>query len=134
MAQQAIRRFKRTTGKSTSLWRGVLVAVAVTVLAVIVFALIIGLTDLNDGIIRIVNQIIKVGAIFLGVRAIVPCGAENGIRRGALVGLIYMGVGVLLYALLSGQKLTIIGYLIDLLMGVAAGGLSGMLMGSMGAK
>lgn len=134
MAQQAIRRFKRTTGKSTSLWRGVLVAVAVTVIAVILFALIIGLTDLNDGVIRIVNQIIKVGAIFLGVRAIVPRGAENGIRRGVLVGLIYMGVGVLLYALLSGQKLTIIGYLIDLLMGVAAGGLSGMLMGSLSAK
>lgn len=134
MAQQAVRRFKRTTGKSTSLWRGVLVAVAVTVIAVILFALIIGLTDLTDGVIRIVNQIIKVGAIFLGVRAIVPRGAENGIRRGVLVGLIYMGVGVLLYALLSGQKLTVIGYLIDLLMGVAAGGLSGMLMGSLSTK
>lgn len=134
MAQQAIRRFKRTTGKNTSLWRGVLVAVAVTVIAVILFALIIGLTDLTDGVIRIVNQIIKVGAIFLGVRAIVPRGAENGIRRGVLVGLIYMGVGVLLYALLSGQKLTVIGYLIDLLMGVAAGGLSGMLMGSLSTK
>ena len=95
------------------------------------FALIIGLLDVSDGVIRIVNQCIKLGAIFLGVRAVVPRGAENGIRRGALLGLIYMGVGVLLYALLSGQKLTLLGYLIDVLMGVAAGGLSGMLMGSL---
>lgn len=134
MAQQAVRRFKRTMGKSAGLWRGVLVAVAVTVVAVILFALVIGMTDLGDGVIRVVNQIIKVAAIFFGVRAIVPRGADNGIRRGALVGLIYMGVGVLIYALLSGQKLTLMGYLIDLLMGVAAGGLSGMLLGSLGTK
>lgn len=131
MAQQTVRRIRRGTGKEGALWRGVLISVAATVAAVIVFALIIGLLDVSDGVIRIVNQCIKLGAIFLGVRAIVPRGAENGIRRGALLGLIYMGVGVLLYALLSGQKLTLLGYLIDVLMGVAAGGLSGMLMGSL---
>ena len=45
--------------------------------------------------------------------------------------MIYMGVGVLLYALLSQQKLTVMGYVIDVLMGVAVGGLSGMLLSSM---
>ena len=97
----------------------------------ILFALVIGLTNPGDGVIRIVNQFIKLAAIFVGVRAIVPKGAENGIRRGALLGLIYMGVGVLLYALLSQQKLTVMGYVIDVLMGVAVGGLSGMLLSSM---
>ena len=107
---------------------------AATAAAVIVFAIIIGLTDVSDGVIRIVNQIIKIGAIFLGVRAIVPRGSEDGVRKGALLGLIYMGVGVLIYALLSGQKLTLMGYTIDLLMGLAAGGLSGMILGSMSRK
>ena len=132
MAQQAVRRVRRSTGKESALWRGLLLSILVTVVAVIVFALIIGLTDMSDGVIQIVNQIIKVAAIFFGTRAIVPKGAENGIRRGALLGLIYMGVGVLLYALLSSQKLTVMGYLTDVLMGVAAGGLSGMVLGSMG--
>lgn len=132
MAQQAARRIKRNTpGKQNSFLRGVLVSVLATAIAVIIFAIIIGLTDVSDGIIRIVNQLIKIGAIFLGVRAIVPRGSDNGVRKGALLGLIYMGVGVLLYALLSGQKLTVMGYVIDLLMGVAAGGLSGMLLSSM---
>lgn len=76
----------------------------------------------------------KVAAIFLGVRAIVPRGAENGVRRGALLGLLYMGVGVLAYALLSGQKLSVMGYVIDVLMGLAAGGLSGMLLSSLPEK
>ena len=83
---------------------------------------------------RVINQLIKIGAIFLGIRFIVPKGAENGVSKGALLGLIYMGVGVLIYALLSGQKLTLMGYVIDLLMGVAAGGLSGMILGSMSRK
>ncbi len=45
-----------------------------------------------------------------------------------------MGVGVVVYALLSQQKFTWLGYLTDGLMGVAAGGLSGMLLGSLKAN
>ena len=131
MSQQTARRVRRASGKKTALWRGMAVAIGFTVLAVVLFAVLIGLADVPDGIIRVVNQLIKVAAVFLGVRAIVPRGDENGIRRGAVLGLLYMGVGVLVYALGTGQKLTALGYAIDLLMGLAAGGLSGMLLGSM---
>lgn len=134
MAQQAIRRVKRSTGKKTALWRGLLTAVAVTAAAVVVFSLIISFVDIGDGVIRVINQCIKVAAIFLGVRAVVPRGDEGGVRRGAALGLVYMGVGVLLYALLTQQKMTSMGYLVDVLMGVAAGGLSGMVLGSLPAK
>lgn len=130
MAQQALHRARKSTEKTSALWRGLLVSVLATAVLVIVFALVIGLTDLNDGVIRIVNQIIKIGSIFLGVRVIVSKGAENGIRRGALLGVIYMGAGVLVYGLLSGQKLSVSGYVIDVLMGLAAGGLSGMILSS----
>ena len=127
MAQQALRRIKRTKGGT--IWRGLLWAIGITAAAVVIFALILAWADVSDGVIRVINQLIKVGAIFLGVRTIVSRGDESGIRRGALLGLVYMGVGVLLYALLSGQQVTWMGYLIDVLMGVVAGGLSGMLLG-----
>ena len=91
----------------------------------------LGIWDLQEGLIRIINQVIKIGAIFLGVQAIVPRGDEGGIRRGALLGLVYMGIGVLLYALLTKQKFTWLDYAADVLMGVAAGGLSGMALGGM---
>lgn len=134
MAQQAVRRMRRSTGKQTAFWRGLAVAVLTTAVAVIVFALIISFVDMSDGVIQIVNQLIKAAAVFLGVKTIVPRGDENGIRRGALLGLAYMGLGVLVYALLTQQKISWTGYLIDVLMGVAAGGLSGMLLGSMRAR
>ena len=131
MAQQAIRKMKRKQEKAGGVLRGVLVAVGVTLVAVVVFAVVIGLTELSDAVIRILNQVIKVGAIFLGVRAGVAKGSENAIWKGALIGLLYMGVGVVVYALIAGQQLTLLSYLLDVLMGVAAGGLSGMLVGSM---
>ena len=133
MAQQAVRRIRRP-GRGTALWRGLLWAIVATAAAVTVFAVILGLTDVSDGVIRIINQIIKVGAIFLGVRAITSRGDEGAIRRGALLGLLYMGIGVALYALLTHQRLSWMGYLIDALMGVAAGGLSGMALSSLRGK
>jgi len=127
MTQQAVRRARRNAGKKKpALWRGVAAAIAVTAAAVCVFAVVIGLTDMGDQAIRIINQLIKAGAVAAGVCAAVPRGDGAGVRRGAGVGLIYMGVGVLLYALLTRQKITAPAYLVDLLMGVAAGGLTGM--------
>ena len=134
MSQQAVRRMKRVSGKGTALWRGLLLSIAATAAAVILFAVVISFVDIQDGLIRIVNQVIKIGAIFLGVYMIVPRGDSAGIRRGALLGLLYMGVGVLVYALLSQQQMTWLDYLTDVLMGVAAGGLSGMLLGSLKGK
>ncbi|MBQ7655363.1 MAG: TIGR04086 family membrane protein [Clostridia bacterium] len=134
MTQQAVRRAKRGSGKSTALWRGLLLSIAATAAAVAVFALIISFFDIPDGLIRVINQVIKISAIFLGVYLVTPRGDSAGIRRGALLGLMYMGVGVLVYALLSQQKFTWLSYLTDVLMGIAAGGLSGMLLGSLRAK
>ncbi len=135
MAHTAVKRARRaSTSKNTWLLRGLLVAVGLTVIAVIVFALIIGFTGMGDGPIHIVNQLIKLLAIFMGVRAAVPRGSEGGALRGALVGLLYMGLGVALYALLSGQQMTLLNYLMDVCMGIAAGGLSGMLLSSLSPK
>ena len=128
MAQQVMKRTRHGVGKKGGFWKGLIAAIGFTLAAVVVFALVLSFADIGDGVIRVVNQVIKVAAIFIGVLVMVPCGGENSIRRGALLGVVYMGVGVLLYAVLSGQKLTVMGYLMDVLMGLAAGGLSGMLM------
>ena len=50
---------------------------------------------------------------------------------GALLGLIYMALGVGLYALLSGQQLPLTAYLSDIAMGVAGGGIAGAIVGGM---
>lgn len=118
---------RRLNGAWAGILKGVFLAIAATAALVAVFALIISLAAIPDNAVRAVNQGIKLLAIVLGVCAAVARGGENGAARGALVGLAYMAVGVLVYALLAGRTLAAFSYLADLLLGIAAGGLTGML-------
>lgn len=107
--------------------RGVLGAVGVTLACILLFAFMMQWLKPSDGVIRIVNQLIKLAAIFVGVRLAVGKGGERGLLTGALVGFVYMLLGVALYALLSGQQLPLTSYLSDIAMGIAGGGIAGAL-------
>ena len=111
--------------------KGLLVAIGVTVAGVAVFALLMQWLRPAEGVVRIVNQVLKLAAIGAGVFTAVGKGCEGGLIKGALVGLLYMGIGVGVYALLSGQGAPVSAYLADLGMGVAGGGIIGMLLSNM---
>ena len=126
--QAASRPTRRRSGRRqqtllTKLIRGVLGAVGVTLACILLFAFMMQWLKPSDGVIRVVNQLIKLAAIFVGVRL----GGERGLLTGALVGFLYMLLGVVLYALLSGQQLPLTSYLSDIAMGVAGGGIAGAL-------
>ena len=130
--QAASRPTRRRAGRRqqtllTKLIRGVLGAVGVTLACILLFAFMMQWLKPSDGVIRVVNQLIKLAAIFVGVRLAVGTGGERGLLTGALVGFLYMLLGVVLYALLSGQQLPLTSYLSDIAMGVAGGGIAGAL-------
>ncbi len=134
--QTATRRtHRRASAYQKSTWkrflRGLLVAVGVTLLGILLFALLMQWLRPSDAVIRVVNQLVKLVAILMGVWAFVGRGGEQALMRGALLGLVYMGIGVCLYALLSGQQLPITAYLADLAMGVAGGGIAGAVLGNL---
>ncbi len=118
-------------GSVLAIARGLLASLAVTVLGVVLFALMIKWLNLSDTVISVMNQALKLMAIFIGTRAAVGRGGSGGVMKGALVGLLYMVLGVLGYAFLSGMTLTPMAYLADLGMGVAAGGLCGIIMANL---
>ncbi|MDD3412359.1 MAG: TIGR04086 family membrane protein [Eubacteriales bacterium] len=115
----------------TRLLKGLLISVAITLACILVFALFMQWIKPSDTVVRVINQLIKLGAILAGVWAFVGRGGEKGLLRGALLGLVYMALGVGLYALLSGQNLPVRAYLSDVLMGVAAGGVAGAIVGNL---
>lgn len=125
-------RRRRSRRSRASLWgtlvRGLLASIAVTLGCVLVFALLMQWLKPDDNTIRIVNQLIKLAAIFAGVRTMLGRSAENGLLPGALLGLCYMALGVGLYALLSGQHVPWTAYLSDIAMGIAGGGIAGALV------
>ncbi len=123
---------RRSRRRQQSLWgqllRGLLASIGVTLVCVLLFALLMQWLRPSDNVIRVVNQLIKLGAIFAGVWVMVGCGGERGLAYGALLGLCYMALGVGLYALLSGQQLPFTAYLSDIAMGIAGGGICGALV------
>lgn len=130
MAKEAaatVRRSAKKSGVLGALFKGLLASVAVTVLGVTAFALLIKWFSPGDTVISVMNQALKLAAVLVGARAAVRGGAGT-VLRGAAVGLAYMAVGVIGYAFLSGLTLSPAAYLADLGMGVAAGGLFGMVL------
>lgn len=124
------RGMRRGKGKSTlgAVLRGVLVAASITILGVAVFALILNWWDASDRAITAINQVVKFVSILAGVTSAMGAGQNGGALRGACVGLLYMALGIICYALMMGQSPHLTAYLTDLGMGIAAGGLFGMIL------
>ena len=113
------------------LLKGMGAAILVTVAGVAIFALLMQWIRPEDRTVRIFNQLLKLVSICVGVGVCVGRGQEGGLMRGALTGLMYMAAGVGAYALLSGQSAAFTAYLADLGMGVAAGGVVGMILSNL---
>ena len=128
--KRTTRRGARKTEKSAifAVLRGVLVAAAITVIGVAVFALILNWWNASDRAITAINQVVKFVSILAGVTTAMRAGESGGAMRGACVGLLYMALGIVCYALMMGQSPRLTAYLADLGMGLAAGGLFGMIL------
>ena len=128
--KRTTRRSARKTGRSAILavLRGVLVAAAITIIGVAIFALILNWWNASDRAITAINQVVKFVSILAGVTTAMHAGESGGAMRGACVGLLYMALGIVCYALMMGQSPQLAAYLADLGMGLAAGGLFGMIL------
>lgn len=122
---------KRRAAGFLPLMKGLGAALLVTVAGVAVFALLMQWLRPTEGMVRTINQVLKLASIGVGVAVAVGRGCEGGLIKGAIVGLAYMGIGVGVYALLSGQAAPVSAYLADLGMGIAGGGIVGMILSNL---
>ena len=133
--RRSVRRsVRRGRGKSAlgAVLRGVLVGASITVIGVAVFALILNWWDASDRAITAINQVVKFVSILAGVVSALDSDRRGGALRGICVGVLYMALGIVCYCLLMGQQPAFSGYLADLGMGVASGGLFAMILSSKG--
>ena len=124
------RSIRRGKGKGawTAVLRGVLIASSMTVIAIAAFALILNWWDASDRAITAINQVVKFVSILAGVASALGSAGEGGALRGCCVGLLYMAAGIICYSLMMGSAPYAVGYMADLGMGIAAGGLFGMIL------
>lgn len=128
--RRTARRSGRKRGASPlgAVFKGVLISASITVIGVAVFALILNWWDASDRAITAINQVVKFVSILAGVTSALSGGNSGSALRGACVGVLYMALGILCYSLLMGQSPQLTAYLADLGMGLASGGLFGMIL------
>lgn len=136
-SNRSVGSFKRTTRRSArktersaifAVLRGVLVAAAITIIGVAVFALILNWWNASDRAITAINP--------GGEVRVHPCGRDHGHARGGerrsyarrMCRAAVYGAGHRLLRADDGQSPQLAAYLADLGMGLAAGGLFGMIL------
>ena len=131
--RRSIRR-GRGKGALSAVLRAILVAASLTVIAIVFFALVLNWWDASDRAITAINQVVKFVSILAGVVSALDGEAQGSVLRGICVGVLYMALGIICYDLLMGRAPQMTGYMADLGMGVASGGLFGMILSSNGKK
>lgn len=104
--------------------KSVIFSLLFSLILILLFAIIVKSTNLSPTAIRAVNQFIKIISLFLGCFL---CVKENkGLIKGIITGLFYT---VLLYVIFTifGENAFGIGFLLDLVFGVIAGAVSGII-------
>ncbi len=108
--------------------KGVLVAVCVSIVGVLAFALVYKFVQMGDTTIKIVNQIIKVVSVVLGVNVALKSDRSKGAIKGLLVGAIYSVVAYAVFGLLSATFTFSISILFDVLFAGLVGLIAGIFL------
>ncbi len=105
--------------------KGVLLALIVALVAVFIFGFIVKLACLSGGVIKAVNQFIKVLAVFLGCFFFVK--QDKGLIKGLLVGVLSAVLITLVFALISSGISFGLGFIIDIIFMGILGAISGII-------
>lgn len=116
---------QKSSGTFFSVIKGTGVALLFSLAAILVFAFIMRITDLDESVVKPVNQFIKVLAIFLG--CYFSLSGTRGYIKGALVGISAIIVTFFVFSAIGGTLTFDVMLLYDLLLGLLVGALSGII-------
>lgn len=114
--------------KRGGLIKGSVVALIITLISILLFAVVLKFFELSDGLIMPINQLIKIISIFFGVKVMLKNCKEKGLIRGILLGVVYTLLSYLIFALLSRSFIFDLSVIFDILFGAAIGGICGVIV------
>ena len=117
-----------------SLIKGLLAAVALTLLCVAGLAALAVFARVSDGLITALNQALKTAAIILGVVVAVGRGGDRGFFTGMAMAMAYMALGYWMYVALGGSAFSVTDMLGEILIGAAVGAIAGAILSNLPAK
>ncbi|MGI6183539.1 MAG: TIGR04086 family membrane protein [Candidatus Fimadaptatus sp.] len=118
------------TGKRNDLLgiaRGIAAAAAITLAGMLALGLAAGYTGITDDAIQTLNQCLKLVSVIAGALLAVRMGGQRGMLKGALVGALYMLLGLALVGALTATQPDWKVLLSELAISAAIGAASGVL-------
>ena len=113
--------------------RGVATAAACTLCGMLALGLLAGYTGITDATIQTANQCLKLISVLAGACVAVRPGGERGLIKGALVGALYMLVGLAAVTPLTGSAAAAPVLAGELAVSIAVGAAEGVLMANLPA-
>lgn len=113
--------------------QGVALAAACTLCGMAVLGLLAGYTGITDATIQTVNQCLKLISVLAGASLAVRPGGERGLIKGALVGAVYMLIGLAAVTPLTGMSAAVPVLAGELAVSIAVGAAAGVLMANLPA-
>ena len=114
--------------------KGTLIALVVSLIGILLFALIIKLTDMSNNLISPINQVIKILSIFIGVMCALKHNKNKGLINGLLIGLLYTIMAFVIFSLLNKNFCFDKSLFNDLLFGCIAGVICGIISVNLKSK
>lgn len=116
-------------GKLSDFWtaviKGSLWAVSISLIAILLFAILIRFTNIPDSFIKPINQVIKVFSILIGVILGARINPSKGLKMGFFTGVLYSILAYLIFSLLSMSFSFDMTNIIDLIFAGLIGAISG---------
>jgi len=116
-----------------SLSKGLLAAIALTLLGMIGISALAVYLRASDAAIRALNQLLKCLAILLGCTVTIGRGGNRGFFTGVALAIAYMALGYTLAVALGGNAFAVPGMLGEILIGAALGGVIGAVLSNLPA-
>lgn len=114
-------KFKKNSSFILNLLKSAFVGVLVSVIFVLVFAFVLKFIDLNDSIISVVDEIIKIVSIFVAVIYLIKRSPYKILYKSALVGAVYILLTFIVFSALRGHYSFSVSTIIDVLLGALTG-------------
>lgn len=108
--------------------KGGLIATAISLILILIFAFIIKIIGISDNLISPINQVIKTISILIGIIFALKDKQEKGLICGVVTGLIYTIIAFVVFSILNGCFAFDKSLFNDILFGAIAGAICGILI------
>lgn len=120
------------TNDSKKVWvqyvKGATVALIVSLVGILLFALLLKFVSISEGVIGPVNQVIKAISILVGTKVALKRTTNLGWLKGAILGLFYTLLAYLIFSFLSSSIVFDTTTLIDVMFGMVMGAICGIIV------